>query len=190
MTRRRGRPITRGRPAASGEPRSWRERYSDLPLWVQALSALVPALLGVLTFLGIGVVRSDGQPSDRLTLDDRSLGSGGIEVSGTYSDLDPDSETIVVMVAIDDPNAEERYSTVEADLTPATGGSGGEDAAQDGTWDARIPVSRTGIYVVHANILDVPHAAGFDSTVQAELREEGPDASVVVESTDPVRIEP
>ncbi|MGH2356788.1 MAG: hypothetical protein ACRDGJ_02100, partial [Candidatus Limnocylindria bacterium] len=81
---------------------------------------------------------------------------------------------------------------VEAHLTPAspspTPGDG--QPREDGSWEARIPFSQSGAYSLTADIIRARRGAGFSSEVAAELREEGPQASVVVESTDPVRLEP
>ena len=159
-------------------------RFQGLPPWFQAVAALVPALLAVLAFFELGPGQ-DG-PTDRISIEDRATSGNAFVVSGRYRDLDPDSETIVVMLVLDDPDADARFTPVEADLTPAST----EAEAEDGTWEARVPFSQTGAYLLTADIIRARRGAGFSSDVATELREEGPEASVVVEGTDPIRLEP
>lgn len=190
MTRSRRQDIpARRKPPIAGAQGGLLERYRGLPPWLQAVAALVPAVLAVLGFLGYGASQD---PADRLTIEDRATAGNAFVVSGTYNDLDPDSETIVVMLVLDEPAADARFTTVEAELSPASSAapSGDADAREDGTWQARVPFSQSGAYLLNADIIRARRGAGFSSEVTAELREEGPDASVVVESTDSIRVEP
>jgi hypothetical protein len=189
-SRRRDTSVPRRPARPSGDRRGGiLERIGGLPPWLQAVAALIPAILAVLVFLGLDPPGSTS--TDRLSMDQPVMGSSGLEVSGTYSGLDPDSETIVVLLVLDDPEAEARFTPVEADLTPASSAAGdGGEAGEDGSWRVEIPVARTGAYLVEADIIRARRGAGFSSEVAAELRENGPEASVVVEGTDPVRVEP
>lgn len=190
-SRRQDDPVSR-RPArrSAAKRGGLLERFQGLPPWVQAAAALIPAILAVLAFFGLGPGDSDG-PTDRISMNTPSRSGSAFEISGTYNDLDPDSETIVVLLVLDDPEAEARFTPVEADLTPASPAPSGEgQAREDGTWQVTIPLTQSGAYLVEADIVRARRGAGFTSEVAAELRDEGPDASVVLEGTDPVRVEP
>jgi hypothetical protein len=178
--------------AAGGKRRGFLERFQGLPPWLQAAAALVPAVIAVLAFLGLGPNDPGNQgPTDRISMDRYETRGDTLEVSGSYVDLDPDSETIVVLLVLDDPDATARFTPVEAVLTPDSAApSDASEEREDGTWEVEIPFGQAGAYLIEADIIRARRGAGFSSEVRAELRDEGPEASVVVEGTAPVRVEP
>lgn len=185
-------PAPQRPPHPAAAPRSLGQRLAGLPVWVQAIAALIPAVLAVLAYLGL----NPGTPADtappvpepalRVSIGEVTKEPEVLRVHGAYVDLDPDSESVVVML-IDDTGGERKYTTVGVDYAPAAIPRG---AGEDGTFTAGIPV--TGAldgYSVQGSIARIPRGAGFDSGVLAELREKGPAASVVVESTMVVEVD-
>lgn len=180
----RGRPPRRrSATPASKTPWSW---VTHGPAWLQAIAALVVPVIAILGFLGINSLAGDqdGEArTDRVEIAEARLDVDTLAVDGSYADLLPDSETVVVLVRLsggDDPG----WVADEAELEPRE--TSGE--RQDGDWAAGIPVTEEGVYEVSAAIIPARSGGGFDSSTRDELRTEGPDASIVKSSSETVTV--
>jgi hypothetical protein len=179
----RGRPPRRRRPAAPTSRSRW-GWVSSAPTWMQAVAAIITPLLALLAFFGIRGLTADEQPAtDRVVIAEARLDVDTLAVDGSYADLLPDSETVVVLVRLsggDDP----AWVADEAELEPRE--TSGE--RQDGEWAAGIPVTEEGVYEVSAAIIPARSGGGFDSSVLDELRTAGPDASIVKSSSETLTV--
>jgi hypothetical protein len=177
----RGRPPRRrAAPAAADRSRfGW---VKGLPVWMQAVGALIPPVLAVLAFFGIRGLAEEQPPTDRVDIAEARLDADSLAVDGSYADLLPDSETIVVLVRLS--GADSTWVADEADLEPAE--TSGE--RQDGDWVADVPVVEEGAYEVSAAIIPARSGGGFDSSVLDELRDAGPDASIVRSSSETLTV--
>jgi hypothetical protein len=167
----RRRPARRTRRPTS--PWRW---IRKAPGWIQGAAALVAPLLALLAFFGIrGLSADEPVPDARVEIGEARVDADTLAVDGAYAGLLPDSETIVVLVRLSDAD-DPVWTAVEADRAPAreTGDR------EEGVWEAAdIPVVDAGVYEVSAAIIPARRGGGFDSSTTEELREAGPDASIV-----------
>lgn len=144
------------------------------PAWIGAIAALLTAVVGALALWGFGADRANAQ----VEVDDASRQESALVVTGTYLGLEPDNQTVVVLLRPRD-SADDPWATLEAERRP----SEGSDDADSGTWTVEIPVG-SAAYEVTAVIVPARRGGGFETSVLDELRDAGPDAEMVEASSD------
>lgn len=174
----------RRRPRRTGRSMSPWRWLRKAPGWIQGAAALVAPLLAILAFFGIRGLAADGTTAEvRVEITEARLDADTLVVDGSYARLLADSETIVVLVRLTDPD-DGTWVAREADRAP----SGTPDDREDGVWEAGVPVLEDGVYEVSAAIIPARRGGGFDSSVTEELRDAGPEASIVRTRSDTVSV--
>jgi hypothetical protein len=177
------------KPTPEAKPSAWIQQG---PHWIAAVAALLTTVIAGLG-LFIGLQARDDRPATEPTtliaatttpfaeptrhptveLGARWLGPSSITVEGTYADLMPASEAVMVVIR-EAANPDQLYGTVQATLEPVPSAE-----IASGSWTASLPITSPG-YEITAVVLEWRRGSGFEGGALDEIREHGPDASPVI----------